>query len=877
MDKTRPSDRRSPTPRPAHRPAPRTVSPEGTPPRAAVEGLAAELVAEMIHGWRQGRRLLPEDLLVRHPHLWEHPEAALDLIYEELCLRREHGAEVPLEDLLERFPQWRPQLEVLFDCQRLLGPRPAAPQFPAAGDVIGDFRLRSELGRGGQACVFLASQLSLGERAVVLKFAPREVGEHLSLARLQHTHIVPLYSAHEDPARGLRALCMPYFGGATLAYLLDVLRPVPPERRTGQDLAEALGRAAAPEARGGSAPARIALARTSYVRAVCWIGACLADALDYAHARGLVHLDLKPSNVLIAADGQPMLLDFHLAREPIAADGAGPSWLGGTAGYMSPEQHAALVAVARGRPVARAVDGRSDVYALGVLLYEALAGRLPAAGREPGTSSTVRAGTATPRPDPPAPADPPPLWRVNRQVSVGLSDVIGKCLAEGPDDRYRDMAALAGDLRRHLADLPLAGVRNRSVAERWRKWRRRRPHGTALAAMALAVVLAAGAVGLGAMGHFRERTDAARTALSDARRQIAGRRWDEAIATLERGRSALEEVPFSRDLVADVDHELERARQGERAARRVTAERELHRLADRLRFYHGVEDGPRADVPALAAACRSLWQDRRRIVTRLSDRGTAGLAPAVRDDLLDVAIFWADLQARRGSPGDTAAQDSAAALDEAEALFGASPVLAAERRRLGAAAVPPGPPPRTAWECYALARCLLRAGDVDAASAAARHAVALQPQGLWPNFYLGVCAYRRGRHAEAAQAFSVCIGAAPEAAGCFVNRGLARAALGQSDDARRDYDEALRLDPTLAAAALNRGMLHYALHRWADALADLRLAQERGADPAAVAFDRALIHLGQGDRAAALAEVRQTLEHDPHHAAARKLRDELSR
>src|SRR4029078_4238539 len=83
-------------------------------------------------------------------------------------------------------------------------------------------------------------------------------------------------------------------------------------------------------------PARSFLSRTSYARAIAWLGVCLADALHYAHERGLLHLDLKPSNVLWAADGQPMLLDFHLARAPIPA-GAAPATLGGTAASMAPE------------------------------------------------------------------------------------------------------------------------------------------------------------------------------------------------------------------------------------------------------------------------------------------------------------------------------------------------------------------------------------------------------------------------------------------------------------------------------------------------------------------------------------------------------------
>src|SRR5437588_5740076 len=109
--------------------------------REAAAALAARLVGEMIERWRQGERPLPEDFLARHPELWDHPEAAADLIYEELCLRREYGPDVPTDQVLARFPQWRPQLEVMLDCQRLLDPRRPDPQFPAAGESLGDFLL----------------------------------------------------------------------------------------------------------------------------------------------------------------------------------------------------------------------------------------------------------------------------------------------------------------------------------------------------------------------------------------------------------------------------------------------------------------------------------------------------------------------------------------------------------------------------------------------------------------------------------------------------------------------------------------------------------------------------------------------------------------
>src|SRR5687768_9419632 len=126
------------------------------------------------------------------------------------------------------------------------------------------------------------------------------------------------------------------------------------------------------------------LAHVSYVQAMCWVAACLADALQFAHERGVVHLDLKPSNVLLSGDGQPMLLDFHLAREPLrpcrsssSAPLPPPEHFGGTVPYMPPEQLAAMRALRDGRPVEEAVDARADVYALGTVLYEALAGAPP--------------------------------------------------------------------------------------------------------------------------------------------------------------------------------------------------------------------------------------------------------------------------------------------------------------------------------------------------------------------------------------------------------------------------------------------------------------------------------------------------------------------
>src|SRR5262245_59343619 len=332
-------------------------------PQSSILDWGENLAAEMAAAWRRGECLPAEYYLDRHPRLFHPPEAAVRLIYEEVCLRQERGETVSAEELSRRFPRWAGELAVMLDCHRLVRARLAPRQFPAAGESLGDFLLTAELGRGRQGRVFLATQPALADRPVVLKVTPRRDREFLCLARLQHTHIIPLYGVHDLPTRNLRALCQPYLGGATLARLLEWLRPVPAAHRTGRSLVDALDRAGEGTPiqlphRGGP---REALARASYAETIAWVGACLADGLHYAHERGLVHLDLKPGNVLLAADGQPLLLDFHLALHPLAAGQAAPEGFGGTPEYMSPEQGRACDSARQGRPVPDAVDGRSDL------------------------------------------------------------------------------------------------------------------------------------------------------------------------------------------------------------------------------------------------------------------------------------------------------------------------------------------------------------------------------------------------------------------------------------------------------------------------------------------------------------------------------------
>jgi hypothetical protein len=171
------------------------------------------LANEMVSSWKRGERPPAEDFLNRRPELWDRPDEAMRLVYEEICLRQEHGEPDAAESVIARFPQWRDRLERLLDCHRMLNSGQSQSLGVSVGDRVGEFRLLAELGRGAAGGVFLASQPELSDRSVVLKITPLAGQEHLSLARLQHTHIVPLYTAFDDPQRKIRVLCMPFFGG----------------------------------------------------------------------------------------------------------------------------------------------------------------------------------------------------------------------------------------------------------------------------------------------------------------------------------------------------------------------------------------------------------------------------------------------------------------------------------------------------------------------------------------------------------------------------------------------------------------------------------------------------------------------------------------
>jgi len=808
------------------------------------DSLVAALLEDMGRCWTAGERPCAHDYFAAHPELAGQTDACVRLIYEEICLRQEHGENVPHEEILARYPHWRNELKSLLACHSLLA-ECTFDDLPDDEPVLADYTVVKELGRGGQGRVYLARQDTLDDRPVVLKISPCRGNEHFTLARLQHTNIVPLYAAADDAAQNTRILCMPYFGGATLQALMSSL---PATSRHGSDLLAALDRqqAALPIPISGRGPMRQFLAAASYEKAIAWIGSCLAEALHFAHERSYVHLDIKPANILLAADGQPMLLDFHIAQRPLIVGSYPPPGFGGTRAYMSPEQRAAVDAADIHEPLSTAVDARTDIYSLGLVLFEALGGHLP--------PNTAR------QPDPSRLA-----------VPAGLRDILSRCLAGNPADRYPNAAAVAEDLRCHVQDLPLKSIRNRSLVERWQKWRRRRPAALPLAVMLGAVLLAALSLLLVAYRHGSAQLQEAENSLANGKELYHQRRHTEAVQVLRQGIRIAESLGRE-NLLHSLHQEMDRSR-------RANVAEKLHNLADAFRNY-GADPSLLGNLKNLEDKWRNVWEQR----TWLAAAPAAGLSPAeherVKSDLLDLALIWSALQVRLAPAADkrTAQETALALLQEAETEFGASPALLLQRRELGQEPAFPQAgygQPKSAWEHYALGRALLDHGKLGQADDLLRRAVELDPQGYWPNFYLGLCALQREDYVEADGAFRVCIALAPDNVAGHYNRGLALTKLGQGQQAIAAFGRALQLDARLGGAAYRRGILYLEAKRFNEALTDFQHALARGHDPAAFHYQLALLHAAQGNNNAARAAVHESLRVNPEFRLAVELLERL--
>ena len=813
----------------------------GGNPAAGLGRQRSGRAADCGDGCRHGPGPAPraEEFLARLPDLSDHD--AVRIIYEEASLRLERGESSVTAEFVRRFPRWRSELGLLIECKQLLiaGMR---VDFPEVGEDLEDFRLLAELGRGAVGRTFLARQQSLAGRLVVLKVTPLDHEEHLSLAGLQHMHIVPLYFEQVLPERLIRVMGMPYLGGSTLARIFDELRAVPDDQRTGKRILDAIDHHAVPFPSGslatdrtGSTSRRHPSSRRSAGSRPAW-----PTRFSTRHDRGLVHLDVKPSNVLIAGDGQPMLLDFHLAQGPLLPGHCSPDRLGGTLGYLSPEQKAAMDSVRNGEEVCVAVDGRSDIYSLGSLLSEAFAA-------DPGTGGAAKR----------------PGARWSPQVSPGLTDILRKCLAHDPADRYQEAASLALDLRRHLNDLPLRGVVNRSPIERWRKWRRRSPGALHRHLVRLGLGLTFLAVIAISIVHFRQRDRQIDAALEEARADLGKGLYPEAAVVLQRGLELAGYLPAGDRRKQALITSLQRALRAKTAA-------ELHDAVNLLRFRFGIIPPEPHEAESLFLRGLEIWKSRDRITSPGGLPADPATQRQIRTDLIDLAMILAGLCTHRGSGLDAhvALGDAFQILLDAETQFGPSPALSRDLRNraraLGRDGLPPIsiPQPRTAWEHYDLGRSYLGSGEFALAETEFRRSIALRPEEFWPYYYHGISTYRLGRYQDAVAALTTSIALAPRTAECYYNRALAYQALGQDEKATRRRLPRCELNPRFTNAALNRGTILFRAGEHEHALADFERRRATASGPkllGLIHYNEALVHMARKDLTAARSSMRQAL------------------
>jgi serine/threonine protein kinase len=411
--------------------------------------LTDQFTSEIRKRWEQGEYHDVATLLAKHPEIKQCRSLVLDLAHEEYCNRLATGESLDTGEFSRQFPSFQKSLYFLIEVHKLLDQDPYLRilqndiTWPQPGENFLGFSLLSELGRGTFARVFLATQPALGNRLVALKVALHGSSEAETLGKLKHPNIVPIYSITEDTKTGLTAICMPYLGRTTFSDLLDrafLNDRLPKKARvivdTIQDLNDEI------DVLEMSSFHRI-LRDGLYDEGIIHLAIQLAEALEYTHSCGICHGDLKPSNVLLSLEGRPLLLDFNLSFEK----NFHPSRIGGTLPYMAPEQ-LELVVLKKSEHAIR-TSHQSDIFSLGVILYQLLSGDLPF-GLIAGNSTVEQVAEQLIEEQAKGPCF---LRKKNKYVDQRLAKVIHNCLTFDPARRPKTASDLIIELRKGLTPL----------------------------------------------------------------------------------------------------------------------------------------------------------------------------------------------------------------------------------------------------------------------------------------------------------------------------------------------------------------------------------------------------------------------------------------
>ncbi len=291
--------------------------------------------------------LLSPDLLPLDSELANDHSALLDLAYEEYCRAMDRGESLDQQAFAAQFPQIEQSLLELLEVHSfvvgnsLLTDVEPDIHWPTPGEEFLGFELLEGIGQGAFSRVFLAREVDLGNRQVVVKVSQKGATEATMLGLLDHPNIIPIHSISTDAAINLSALCMPYLGRATAAEWIQTRFKASRATRVKSG---------------------------HHLQSVIEIGKGVCQGLQFAHARQILHCDIKPSNILITHDGEPLLLDFNLSANQTQET----HLIGGTLMYMAPEQ---LLRASGDRTAT--ITARTDVFCLGATLYQMATGQLP--------------------------------------------------------------------------------------------------------------------------------------------------------------------------------------------------------------------------------------------------------------------------------------------------------------------------------------------------------------------------------------------------------------------------------------------------------------------------------------------------------------------
>jgi serine/threonine protein kinase len=564
---------------------------------------------------------------------------------EEFLARRRQGEGVSIGEYAERHPHLAGRIRELFPALLLMEEmKPSSTSSHVLGsplgavrpgkllERLGDFRILREIGRGGMGIVYEAEQQSLG-RHVAVKVLPaacvasptrlrRFLREAQAAARLHHTNIVPVFGVGEQD--GIHYYVMQYIPGQGLDRVLGALSlgtgssgasherrlpALPPDSETAgqEEAASWAGTFSASQAAhmllaspaatdslttdvGLCEPKEAAAAPASppagyrYWRSVARLGIQVADALEYAHRQGTLHRDIKPANLLLDNRGTVWIADFGLAKLGDLEDLTHSGDMVGTLRYMAPEQFEGKA------------DARSDVYNLGLTLYELLT--LRPAFDEKDRHRLIRQMTQQ---------EPPRPRKLNAAIPLDLETIVVKAMACHPGHRYQTAGELAADLRCFLEDRPIRARRVTPAGRLWRWCRRNRAvaalSGTALALLlTVAVVASAGYVhvdrALARESEQRERAEAERTR-TRAERERAETNLHLATKAFEDIFSKLAAVPAARPPQEDNgDEEEEDADDAlpEPTWQTMVTDKDAALLESMLKFYDQFTEENQADV-----------------------------------------------------------------------------------------------------------------------------------------------------------------------------------------------------------------------------------------------------------------------------------------